>query len=47
MDTLLANFRMNAIPESVTEMELPDYESFLAQRRQLTAAKLRHYYFSL
>jgi len=46
-DALLANFRMNAIPESVFEMELPEYEEFLAQRRRLMAAKMRDYYFSL
>jgi hypothetical protein len=46
-DTLLANFRMNAVPESVFEMELPHYEDFLAQRRRLMAAKMRAYYFSL
>ncbi len=47
MDGLLANFRMNAIPESVFEMELPDYENFLAQRRRLMATKMRAFYFSL
>ena len=46
-DALLENFRMNAIPESVFEMELPEYENFLAQRRRLMATKIRDYYFSL
>ena len=46
-DALLANFRMNAIPESIFEMELPEYENFLAQRRLLMATKMRNYYFSL
>jgi len=47
MNALLANFRMNAIPEAVFEMELPDYEGFLVQRRRLMAAKMRDFYFSL
>ena len=47
METLLANFKMNAIPESVFDMELAEYESFLAQRRRLMAIKIRDYYFSL
>ncbi|MBI4657657.1 MAG: hypothetical protein HY735_02205 [Verrucomicrobia bacterium] len=47
MDGLLANFRMNAIPDSVFDMELPDYENFLAQRRRLMATKMRDFYFSL
>lgn len=47
MDSLLANFRMNAIPENVFEMELPEYDDFLAQRRRLMATKMRNYYFSL
>lgn len=38
---------MNAVPESVSEMELAEYESFLAQRRRLMATKIRDYYFSL
>jgi len=47
MDGLLLNFRTNAIPESLFEMELPDYENFLPQRRQLMATKMRDYHFSL
>ena len=47
METLLANFKMNAIPESIFDMELAEYESFLAQRRRLMATKIRDYYFSL
>ena len=47
MENLLANFKMNAVPESVSEMELAEYESFLAQRRRLMATKIRDYYFSL
>jgi hypothetical protein len=47
MAELRANFRMNAIPESVLEMELAEYEKFLEQRRLLMATKMRDYYFSL
>jgi len=47
MDALLVNFRNNAIPESVFEMELPAYENFLSQRRRLMATKMRDFYFSL
>lgn len=47
LEVLRANFRMNAIPESVIGMELSDYENFLGQRRQLMAAKLRDFYLSL
>jgi len=46
-DALLANFRTNAIPENVFDMELPEYETFLAQRRRLMATKIRAHYFSL
>src|SRR5437870_9436411 len=41
MAALLTNFRMNAIPENLLEMELPEYEKFLAQRRRLMADKMR------
>ncbi len=47
MDGLLVNFRMNAVPEAVFEMELADYENFLAQRRRLMAVKMRDFYSSL
>ena len=47
MDGELANLRMNAIPESIFEMELPDSENFLAQRQRLMAIKIRDFYFSL
>jgi hypothetical protein len=47
MESLHANFRMNAIPEALFEMELPDYEDFLAQRRKLMATKMRDFYSSL
>ena len=47
MDALLVNFRMNAIPESVFEMELANYENFLSQRRRLMATTMRDFYFSL
>jgi hypothetical protein len=47
IEILHANLRMNAIPGSIAEMEVLDYNAFLAERRRLMAAKLRDYYFSL
>jgi hypothetical protein len=46
-EALLANLRMNAIPDGVFDMELVDYDNFLVQRRRLMAAKIRDFYFSL
>jgi hypothetical protein len=47
IEDLRENFRMNCIPESVTEMTADDYPAFLAERRKLMAAKLRQYFHSL
>jgi uncharacterized circularly permuted ATP-grasp superfamily protein len=47
LDGLFANFRMNAIPETIFKMELQEYESFLVQRRRLMATKMRDFYFDL
>ena len=47
MYAVLAKFRMNAISESVFEMELPYCENLLAQRRRLMAATMRNFHFSL
>lgn len=43
-DDLQANFRMNCIPENIFELESSDYVSFLEQRRNLMAEKIRNYY---
>src|SRR5438034_2992090 len=42
MDALLLNFRTNAIPESLFEMELPDYENFLLRGAVPNERVLRH-----
>ena len=44
---LLANLRMNAIPEDVMTMGLGDYPAFLTARRELMTAKIRTYVESL
>lgn len=41
---LLENFKQNAIPESIFEMETEDYQSFLLERRKLMAKKMKKYY---
>ncbi|MEN6479026.1 MAG: DUF262 domain-containing protein [Anaerolineales bacterium] len=45
--TLAANLRAHCIPESIAEMTIRDYESFLQQRRVLMARKMRAYFESL
>lgn len=47
MDALKDNLKQNCIPESIVDMELEDYDSFLVQRRQLIARKIRDYYWKL
>ncbi|MBI3852618.1 MAG: DUF262 domain-containing protein [Verrucomicrobia bacterium] len=46
-EVLTSNLRMNAVPESIVNYELNEYETFLSERRRLMAAKMREYYFSL
>jgi len=46
-EVLSANLRMNAVPESIFNYDLNEYETFLSERRRLMAAKMREYYFSL
>lgn len=41
---LLANFRMNCIPESMLVGEVVDYPSFLEERRKLMALKLKRWF---
>lgn len=45
--TLKTNFAENSIPESLSDGGIEQYESFLAERRQLMAAALRTYYATL
>jgi hypothetical protein len=47
LDDLRENFRQNAIPEGVEALTIDDYQTFLAQRRALMAAKIRTYFESL
>ena len=44
---LKKNLSMNAIPESIFEMEFDGYQQFLEERRQLMAKKIKKYYYSL
>lgn len=41
------NFRQNCIPEGMVEMGVEDYPSFLQERQQLMAGKIRTYFASL
>lgn len=41
---LLGNFRQNAIPASIFEMETDDYQKFLLERRKLMSSKIKQYY---
>jgi hypothetical protein len=39
-----ANLRMNCLPETILEGEIPEYNDFLEQRRKLMAQKIRTYF---
>lgn len=41
------NFLMNAVPQSLYDMEAMDYQSFLIERRRLMAKKIERFYKSL
>jgi hypothetical protein len=43
-EEMLANFRMNCIPETMLQGEIPDYNEFLKQRRYLMAQKIKTYF---
>lgn len=45
--TFYKNLETNAIPTSITEMSIEDYQDFLNSRRKLMAEKIKAYYFSL
>jgi hypothetical protein len=47
METLEENLAMNAIPTSIYDMTVDDFDQFLKERRVLMAQKIRDYYFSL
>ena len=41
---MLTNFRMNCLPESLLDGEVPDYDAFLEQRRKLMALKIKDWF---
>lgn len=44
---LRRNLRMNCIPESMLDGDIPDYEYFLEQRRKLMALRIKEYFETL
>jgi hypothetical protein len=42
-----ANLKMHCIPESMLDGQIPSFDDFLEQRRQLMAAKIRDWYQTL
>ena len=44
---LRKSFEENAVPESLFEVTVENFESFLVERRRLMAKALKDYYFSL
>ncbi len=47
MPELKKNLETHCIPETIFEMTIDDYDSFLEQRRRLMAKKMKDYYYSL
>jgi len=46
-EELIANLKMNCVPEEVSDMNVDSYEQFLDARRKLIAQKIKVYYHSL
>ena len=44
---LQRNLKINCVPNSISNMEIGDYDKFLKERRKLIAEKIKEYYFSL
>jgi hypothetical protein len=44
LEILMGNLKSNCIPESIFEMDVINYESFLLERRLLMAQKIKNYY---
>jgi hypothetical protein len=44
---MLANLRMNCLPVSMLDGEIPAYKAFLEQRRRLMAQKIRTWFEAL
>ena len=43
-NSIIENFKQNAVPLDIFEMTMEDYQEFLTQRRKLMAEKMRRYY---
>ncbi len=43
-NSIIENFKQNAVPLDIFEMTMEDYQEFLTQRRKLMAEKMRTYY---
>jgi hypothetical protein len=43
-NSIIENFKQNAVPLNILEMTMDDYQEFLTQRRKLMAEKMRKYY---
>jgi hypothetical protein len=43
-NSIVENFKQNAVPLNIFEMTMDDYQEFLTQRRKLMAEKMRKYY---
>lgn len=43
-DEMLENLRANCVPTEMLEVDVPDYEAFLADRRKLMALKIRSWF---
>ena len=46
-EEMRANFRMNCLPESLLDGDVPPYEEFLSCRRRLMAQKIRDWFSAL
>ena len=44
LSLLYNNLKQNAVPETIFEMTMEDYQAFLLQRRVKMAEKMRKYY---
>lgn len=44
MDELRANLRMNCLPESMLDADIPTYDDFLEERRKLMAQKIKGWF---
>jgi hypothetical protein len=43
-ETMRQNFAQNCIPERMLSGEVPDYDTFLAERRRLMALRIKHWF---